>query len=63
MSGVKIVSLDIENVKRVQAVSLEPATTGLTVIGGDNNQGKTSVLDAIMVALGGESKMPSNALR
>jgi DNA repair exonuclease SbcCD ATPase subunit len=63
MSGVKIVSLDIENVKRVQAVSLEPVAAGLTVIGGDNNQGKTSVLDAIMVALGGESKMPSNALR
>ena len=59
---VTIVSLDIENVKRVQAVSLRPAATGLTVIGGDNRQGKTSVLDSIMSALGGEKFTPSNAV-
>ena len=50
---VRITGLEIENVKRVAAVHLEPAETGLTTIGGDNRQGKTSVLDAIMSALGG----------
>lgn len=60
---VHITALDIENVKRVSAVRLEPAETGLTVIGGDNRQGKTSVLDAIMAALGGEKFTPSNAVR
>ncbi|HQA39231.1 MAG TPA: AAA family ATPase [Kiritimatiellia bacterium] len=54
-NGVTITSLDIENVKRVKAVKLTPTETGLTLIGGDNGQGKTSVLDAIMGALGGDT--------
>ena len=53
--GITIASLDIENVKKVKAVRLMPTETGLTLIGGDNGQGKTSVLEAIMGALGGDS--------
>lgn len=45
--------LEIENVKRIKAVKIEPSATGLTIVGGNNNQGKTSVLDAIAWALGG----------
>ena len=45
--SVKINKLELENVKRVRAVTLEPTANGLTVIGGRNGQGKTSVLDAI----------------
>lgn len=60
---VKINSLEIENVKRIQAVALEPTANGLTVIGGNNAQGKTSVLDTICWALGGERYRPSNATR
>lgn len=60
---VKINSLVIKNVKRIQAVALEPTANGLTVIGGNNGQGKTSVLDAICWALGGERLRPSNATR
>ncbi len=63
MEGIKITGLTIENVKRVSAVELEPAENGLTVIGGGNGQGKTSVLDAITWALGGERYRPSNAQR
>jgi polyhydroxyalkanoate synthesis regulator phasin len=63
VTPVHITGLEIENVKRVKAVHMEPAETGLTVIGGDNRQGKTSVLDAIMAALGGEKFTPSNAVR
>ena len=59
----KINRLEIENVKRVKAVRLEPAANGLTIIGGNNNQGKTSVLDAIAWALGGEKYRPSQAQR
>ena len=55
--------LEIENTKRVRAVMMTPAETGLTVIGGRNNQGKTSVLDAIAWALGGERFRPENAER
>ncbi|MDO4549227.1 MAG: AAA family ATPase [Clostridia bacterium] len=54
----KINRLEIENVKRVKAVALEPAANGLTVIGGKNGQGKTSVLDAIAWALGGDRFRP-----
>ena len=60
---VKINRLEIENVKRVKAVRLEPAADGLTIIGGDNNQGKTSVLDAIAWALGGDKFRPSQPQR
>lgn len=59
----KIAKLEIENVKRVRAVTLEPAENGLTIIGGNNGQGKTSVLDAIAWALGGDKYRPSNPTR
>lgn len=60
---VKINTLQIENVKRIKAVELEPQKNGLTIIGGKNNQGKTSVLDSIAWALGGDRYKPSNATR
>ena len=59
----KISKLEIENVKRVKAVSIEPTQNGLTVIGGRNNQGKTSVLDSIAWALGGDKFKPTSARR
>ena len=63
MDPVKIAALELENVKRVRAVALEPAQDGLTVIGGRNGQGKTSVLDAIAWALGGGRRKPERATR
>lgn len=60
---VTINKLEIENVKRIKAVKIEPSATGLTVIGGNNNQGKTSVLDSIAWALGGNKYKPSQAER
>lgn len=61
--AMKINQLEIENVKRIKAVKIEPAANGLTIIGGNNNQGKTSVLDAIAWALGGDRYRPSEAAR
>ena len=61
--ALKINKLEIENVKRIKAVKLEPKENGLTIIGGNNNQGKTSVLDSIAWALGGEKYKPSQAAR
>ena len=55
----KILGLEVENLKRVRAVSLDCSGDGLTVIGGRNGQGKTSVLDGIMWALGGDRFKPS----
>ena len=61
--SVTITALEAENVKRIKAVALTPAPTGLTLVGGNNNQGKTSVLDALAWALGGEKFRPSAAVR
>lgn len=61
--SIKINKLEIENVKRVKAVKIEPTQNGITVIGGRNGQGKTSVLDSIAWALGGEKYRPSQAQR
>lgn len=61
--SIKINKLEIENVKRVKAVQMEPSPSGLTVIGGKNKQGKTSVLDAIAWALGGNRFKPSDPHR
>lgn len=61
--AIKINKLEIENVKRVKAVKMEPSANGLTIIGGNNAEGKTSVLDAIAWALGGNSFKPSEPVR
>lgn len=60
---VKINQLEVENLKRVRSCQLTPSPSGLTIIGGRNGQGKTSVLDAIAWALGGEKYRPTQAQR
>ena len=59
----KIIALEAENVKRLKAVHIAPQENGLTIIGGNNKQGKTSVLDAIACALGGAKYKPTNLTR
>ena len=61
--SVKSTALEAENVKRIKAVALTPSPTGLTLVGGNNNQGKTSVLDALAWALGGDRFRPDAAQR
>ena len=54
-----IIKLTSENVKRLSAVEITPKDN-VVVIGGKNGQGKSSVLDSIIYALGGDPdvKMP-----
>lgn len=60
----KIVDLRIQNIKRVRAVHITPNGADSTVIlGGKNGAGKTSVLDAIQMALGGQRAIPSDPVR
>ena len=61
--SIKINALEVENLKRVQAVTLTPSPSGLTIMGGGNGQGKTSVLNSIMWALGGDRYRPDNYRR
>ena len=59
----KITTLEMANVKRIKALRLVPTEKGLTIIGGKNGQGKTSVLDAIAYGLGGGKYRPTNLRR
>lgn len=58
----KIVQLTVENVKRVQAVTIVPRGPAV-IIGGDNRQGKSSTLDSIAYALGGGKLIPDKPIR
>ncbi len=58
----KILRLDVENIKKIKAVHIEPK--GSTVIlGGRNEQGKSSTMDAIMMALAGGRSIPTMPVR
>lgn len=57
---VKIYTFVVENLKRVQLVVCNPTLDGLTVIGGRCQEGKTSNLDGIAWALGGDRFKPSD---
>ena len=46
---VTINKLEIENVERVKAVKLEPSATGLTIVGGNNNQGNAKEVQSLLV--------------
>ncbi|HDL90107.1 MAG TPA: chromosome segregation protein SMC [Thermodesulforhabdus norvegica] len=58
--SIKITQFKAERFKRIECVELEPTEDGLTIIGGKNSQGKTSILSAIAWALGGDKYKPSN---
>ena len=62
MESQKIIKLTAENVKRLKAVEITP-DGGCVVIGGNNAQGKTSVLDSIAMALGGKTNIPGKPIR
>lgn len=59
----KIVRLEAENIKRLSAVEIEPNGAPVVVIAGENEAGKSSVLDAIAMALGGKALIPTKPIR
>lgn len=60
--GLKIVSLQAENVKRLVAVRIDPKGNLVQITGG-NAQGKTSILDSIWWALAGAGNVQSAPIR
>jgi hypothetical protein len=62
VSPQKIISLRAENVKRLRAVELNPNGENV-VVGGRNAQGKSSLLDAIAMAIGGLGQAPKVPIR
>lgn len=58
----KIISLQVENVKRVKAVRVIPGGN-VVLVTGKNGAGKSSVLDSIMYALAGGKSLPEKPIR
>jgi DNA repair exonuclease SbcCD ATPase subunit len=58
----QMISIEVNNVLRVKAVYLEPDGS-VTLIGGKNKAGKSSVLTAIEMCLGGADAIPPEPLR
>lgn len=52
----KIINLKAENIKKIKAVDITP-TDNTVIITGKNGQGKSSVLDSILYALGGKDAL------
>ena len=47
----KILHLEVNDLKKIRAIEINPETNQPVVLTGDNGQGKSSVLDAIVLAL------------
>lgn len=61
--GLKIISLQAENIKRLVAVRIDPKGRALVEITGANGSGKTSVLDSIWWAIGGLANVQKSPIR
>jgi len=59
---VKILKLNVRNIKKIKAVDITPQTNFIT-IGGNNEQGKSSILDSIVYALNGKNAIPEKPIR
>ena len=59
----KIIRFTGENVKRLKLADITPPPDGLVVISGKNDSGKTSVLDSIWWALGGDKNVQDVPIR
>lgn len=60
----KIIEFRAENTKRLKAVTIRPDPEHpVVVLTGKNRQGKSSIIDAIWMALGGKSSIPGKPIR
>ena len=59
----RIVSLSAENILRLSAVEIRPDGSPVVVIAGENESGKSSVLAAIEMAIGGKDAIPAEPIR
>jgi AAA domain len=58
-----ILEVRSENVKRLSVFHVKPTPTGLVIIAGDNEAGKSSAIDSMEIGLGGAETIPSKPVR
>lgn len=61
-TGMKVLALRAENFKRLSVVEIDP-DNNFVVLTGENGAGKSSVIDALMAALGGGKVQPDRPVR
>lgn len=60
----KITAVHVRDFKRVRDITIKPdADRSLLLIGGNNAQGKSSILDALTAAFGGKKVLPPDPVR
>jgi len=59
----KITSLEINDYKKLRSVIIEPGKSSLMLIGGNNTEGKSSLLGAMSAAIGGGRELPEDPIR
>lgn len=59
----QIVELRVENVMGLRAVEIHPESGKPIVLGGANGAGKSSILNSIVFAVGGEKNIPAKPIR
>jgi len=58
----KVVNLQVENIKKIKAIDITP-DGNMVIVSGKNEQGKTTVLDSIWWAIGGAKNIQDEPLR
>ncbi len=58
-----IIAIDVENLKGIKALHLQPNGKPIVTLGGKNGAGKSSTLDAIEMAIGGAKTIPQMPIR
>ena len=58
----KITHVEVQDVLKIQYLEVDPQD-GVTIIGGNNAQGKSSFMDAVSAAIGGKKLCPAKPIR
>lgn len=62
LDGYRVIAVQLENVKKIAFARIRP-TTNIVLVNGDNESGKTTLLESINWAMGGTSEIPTLPVR